>query len=147
MNGLHLTAGLLGCSRDAPSMTEPGARRALCLAAIAQAGLQAVGEVFHGFAAAGAGPASEGASGIAGAVLPAESHLAIHTWPEFGCVTLDAFVCNVGTDNSMRGHALLEALIPVLAPSGVERQSLRRGLHAPRATPAANAAHACPLAQ
>ena len=32
--------------------------------------------------------------GVTGVVLLAESHVAIHTWPELGNVTLDIYVCN-----------------------------------------------------
>ena len=89
------------------------------------AGLRPVGELFHRFAAA----ADERAApvGITGVVLLAESHLAVHTWPELDAVTLDVYVCNAGVDNSARARALLAALIEVFAPAGVERHELRRG--------------------
>lgn len=31
--------------------------------------------------------------GISGMVVIAESHLAIHTWPEHGCAAVDVFTC------------------------------------------------------
>lgn len=31
--------------------------------------------------------------GVSGAVILAESHMSIHTWPELGFVSLDIFVC------------------------------------------------------
>jgi len=34
-----------------------------------------------------------------GVVVLAESHLAIHTWPEKMSVTVDVYVCNYGSDN------------------------------------------------
>jgi S-adenosylmethionine/arginine decarboxylase-like enzyme len=61
-------------------------------------------------------------------VLLAESHLAVHTWPESGLVTLDVFVCNVGVDNSDRAHALMDALIRGFEPTSVHRQAVRRGM-------------------
>ena len=42
--------------------------------------------------------------GVTGTVLLAESHLAIHTWPEHGFVTIDVYVCNLATDNSDKGE-------------------------------------------
>ena len=90
------------------------------------AGLQPVGELFHRFAAAPG--ASAGAPvGITGVVLLAESHLAVHTWPEIACVTLDVYVCNLGADNSARAHALLDSLIDAFAPARTERHALMRG--------------------
>ena len=63
----------------------------------------------------------------AGVVLLAESHVAVHTWPELGAATLDVYVCNFGADNSRRAEALLATLIDAFAPASVERHALRRG--------------------
>ena len=81
MRGLHLTADLRGCAATSAVMTTPAALRATSLAAVAAAGLTAVGELFHRFATVSAGDAS---AGITGVVLLAESHVAVHTWPELG---------------------------------------------------------------
>ncbi len=117
MQGLHLTADLHGCTAQAPAMTDPQALRALCLAAVAQAGLQAVGELFHRYAGAG----------VTGVVLLAESHLAVHTWPELDAVTLDVYVCNFGADNSARAHALMDTLVAAFGARHSERHALHRG--------------------
>ena len=53
------------------------AARSVCIDAVAAAGLTVVGERFHQFEP----------QGVTGTVLLAESHLAIHTWPEHGFVT------------------------------------------------------------
>jgi S-adenosylmethionine decarboxylase proenzyme len=107
MQGLHLTADLTGCAPGQPRMLEPEALRAACLAAVRQAGLQAVGELFHRFPAPG---------GVTGVVLLAESHLAVHTWPELAAVTLDVYVCNLQADNSARAESLLAALQALFVP-------------------------------
>ena len=127
MHGLHLTADLRGCAPAPGLMTEPAALRTLCLAAVRGVGLQAVGELFHRFAAA---PQVEPGApvGITGVVLLAESHLAVHTWPELAAVTLDVYVCNLGGDNSARAHTLIDGLIDGFAPTGIERHALRRGV-------------------
>ena len=129
MNGLHLTADLHGCAASRAAMTDIDALRALCLGAVSDAGLQAVGELFHRYPALAAEP-----QGITGVVLLAESHVAVHTWPERGAVTLDVYVCNVGADNSQRAEVLLGALLKGFEPARVERQALHRG--APVALPA-----------
>jgi S-adenosylmethionine decarboxylase len=125
MDGLHLTADLRGCAPGQALMTRPEALRQVCLAEVEAAGLRAVGELFHRFQPAGAAPAE--ASGITGVVLLAESHLAVHTWPELGAVTLDVYVCNFGADNSGRAHRLFDALALAFAPASVERHTLHRG--------------------
>ena len=118
MLGLHLTADLRGCAAAQPLMTEPAALRAFCLHAVATAGLLAVGELFHVFPHPG---------GVTGVVLLAESHLAVHTWPELGAVTLDVYVCNLHDDNSACADALLAALAAGFGPGHVQHQRVRRG--------------------
>lgn len=113
-------------------MTEPDALRRACLDAVSAAGLQPVGELFHPFPAfrparASSDPAPPGAGGVTGVVLLAESHLAVHTWPEIGAVTLDVYVCNLGADNTQRAHAVLDTLLRAFAPEHVERHALHRG--------------------
>ena len=122
MQGLHLTADLRGCRGDAALLTQPPALRALCLAAVADAGLAPVGELFHRFS-----PATEPRqSGITGVLLLAESHLAVHTWPELDGVTIDAYVCNFSADNSARAERLMAILLEAFAPTRVQRQQLLR---------------------
>src|SRR5207244_3403861 len=96
----------------------PQALRQLCVVAVSGAGLQPVGELFHPFPAPG---------GVTGVVLLAESHLAVHTWPELASATLDVYVCNHGSDNTDRAHSLLNALIASFGAKGIERQALQRG--------------------
>ena len=126
MHGLHLTADLRDCPVDRAVMTDPAALRVLCLAAVRGAGLQPVGQLFHRFERA-PGADARAPVGITGVVLLAESHLAVHTWPEIASVTLDVYVCNLGADNSPRAHALLAALIEAFAPGHVEQHALERG--------------------
>jgi S-adenosylmethionine decarboxylase len=118
MQGLHLTADLRACASATAAMTEPAALRSLCLHAVALAGLQAVGELFHRFPPPG---------GVTGVVLLAESHLAVHTWPELGAVTLDVYVCNLGADNSAKAQILMDSLQAAFAPEQAEHHRLPRG--------------------
>jgi S-adenosylmethionine decarboxylase len=126
MHGLHLTADLTDCPAMRPVMLAPAALREVCLAAVRAAGLQAVGELFHRFETA-PGASADTPVGVTGVVLLAESHLAVHTWPEIAAVTLDVYVCNLGADNSAKAHALLESLVATFAPGHIERHALTRG--------------------
>lgn len=122
MHGLHLTADLRGCPPALSEMTDTAALRALCVEAVVAAGLAPVGELFHRF--------GDGA-GITGVVLLAESHLAVHTWPELAAVTLDVYVCNFGADNSAKAHALLARLEAAFGATSAHRQQLQRGAASP----------------
>lgn len=135
--GTHLTADLAACPADHPWLTDPAALRQACLQAVTASGLQAVGDCFHHFTSVQAGrsradvedtPGSTG--GVTGVVLLAESHLAVHTWPEHGVVTLDVFVCNMLGDNTSRARHLLDALITGFAPGRQSVHAIRRRIPA-----------------
>jgi S-adenosylmethionine decarboxylase len=124
LQGLHLTADLRGCACDTRFLKEPAVLTELCRQAVVSSGLQPVAELFHPFQPAG--------SGVTGVILLAESHLAVHTWPELSAVTLDAYVCNFGGDNSAKAQGLMALLIASFAPSQVVRHQLTRGNLAPK---------------
>ena len=64
--------------------------------------------------------------GVSGVVVISESHLAIHTWPESGDVTLDVYVCNFSRNNSDRARAVYARVIEALEPEDrVEHQVVR----------------------
>ena len=119
MQGLHLTADLRQCPPGTAALTDPAALRQLCLQAVADQALQAVGELFHHFPAPG---------GVTGVVLLAESHLAVHTWPELAAVTLDVYVCNLHGDHSAKAEALMAQLLAAFGAAQVERQRVLRGV-------------------
>lgn len=128
--GHHLTADLSGCQATHPWMQDSGALRQACQQHVETVGLTAVADRFHAFAPLRAGEPA----GVTGVLLLAESHLAVHTWPEQGVVTLDVFVCNLMGDNRERAQALLNALIEGFQPRRVNRQSIRREIPDARAT-------------
>ena len=122
MHGLHLTADLYQCKGDERYMLEADAIAELCRAQTHAAGLTLVDDTWVKF------PPYEGQpGGVTGTVLLAESHLAIHTWPETGSVTIDVYVCNFSDDNSGKARALMEGAIAAFAPLRVLRQQLMRG--------------------
>ena len=121
MNGLHILAEFHQCAGDAAPMQQPLALRRLCLAACAGAGLEIVGEVFHGFGTA------QAPAGATGAVVLAESHLAIHTWPELDAVTLDLYVCNFSRDNRAAAESAYASLAAAFRPGRIVRRDVTRG--------------------
>ena len=48
--------------------------------------------------------------GVSGVVVIAESHFAIHTWPEFGYCAIDIFTCSEDMDTNKAIHFLREKL-------------------------------------
>ena len=133
MEGLHLTADLYGCQCAAALMTDADTIAQLCRSRTQQADLTLVDDQWVTF------PDWQGQpGGVTGTVLLAESHLAIHTWPEAGNVTLDVYVCNFSCDNSAKAQQLLDQVVLAYAPERVVRKQLNRGdisQVAPVATP------------
>lgn len=122
MQGLHLTADLYHCECDASVMTDADTLAALCRAHTSDVGLTLVGEKWHTF------PEYQGEpGGVTGTLLLAESHLAIHTWPERNGVTLDVYVCNFEDDNSSKAERLMNALEAAFKPGQSQRNRLLRG--------------------
>lgn len=121
MDGLHLIADLHGCA-GALALNDADALQAVCRAAVTDSGLRAVGELFHPFVGPDGRP-----QGVTGVVLLAESHLAIHTWPELRSVTADVYVCNIGADNSARAEALMARLVAAFRPEATKIERVRRG--------------------
>ncbi|WP_271769371.1 adenosylmethionine decarboxylase [Aquimarina algiphila] len=64
------------------------------------AGATIIKSVFHQFAP----------QGVTGVVVVAESHLAIHTWPEHGYAAVDFFTCNTDMDYLTSYQLLAKAL-------------------------------------
>ena len=117
MNGLHILAEFHACAGDRGLLLDAGLLAALCRSVCAKAGLVVVAEAFHQFAGAGA----------TGALVLAESHLAIHTWPELDAVTLDLYVCNYSQDNRAAAETAYNALRMELKPKRIVRRDVARG--------------------
>ncbi len=117
MDGIHLLGEWYGCPAHTPEFTRAESLRALCLEITKAAGLTIVGDSFYQFEP----------QGVTGTVLLAESHLAIHTWPEHGFVTVDVYVCNYQSDNSAKAEALFSALKAALKPERAKFHAIHRG--------------------
>lgn len=121
MRGLHLIAELYDCAGDPRLLTEVEALRALCLEVCALPGLTPVGDFFYQF------PGLMQPGGVTGAVVLAESHLTVHTWPEERAATLDLYVCNYRHDNGAVARLACQRLFDALQPTRFVRRELRRG--------------------
>lgn len=122
MHGIHLIADLHDCRCTPGFLLDGPGLEAFCVAACTRHGLTVVGRLFHPFR-----DADGQAAGVTGTVVLAESHLALHTWPEIAAVTLDVYVCNFSGDNSGRAHALFHDVIAAFAPARTERVEVKRG--------------------
>jgi S-adenosylmethionine decarboxylase proenzyme len=61
--------------------------------------------------------------GVSGVVVIAESHLAIHTWPEYGYASVDLYTCG----DECNPMAAFEVLKETLGATTAEIQKITRG--------------------
>ena len=96
--GIHLMVELQECNPELLNDL-PYIRAAMTQAAIA-AGATIIGESFHQF----------NPQGVTGVLAIAESHLCIHTWPEYGYAAADVFTCGESFDPEKAAQILIDKL-------------------------------------
>lgn len=84
-------------------------------------GATVVEEVFHLF----------NPHGISGVVVIAESHLSIHTWPEYGYAAVDLFTCG----EEIKPEKAFEHLRKTLEAESVSVMEIKRGILEPGKQP------------
>jgi S-adenosylmethionine decarboxylase len=83
---------------------------------IQKLGLEKVGEVYHQFENAG----------YTGMVCLTESHISIHTWPEYNIVTYDVFLSNFKRDNTEKVHAIHQQIQLLFKGELIRETELKR---------------------
>jgi S-adenosylmethionine decarboxylase len=109
--GTHLLADFYGL--DAAQLVSCDAIDALLRAGAEAAGARILHSHFHSFG---------DAMGVTGVVLLAESHISIHTWPEFGFAAADIFMCG-----DAQPRLALELIETALKPASSIVQTIARG--------------------
>lgn len=79
-------------------------------------GLAKVGEVYHDFEN----------GGFTAVVCLTESHLSIHTWPEFKLATFDIFLSNYQKDNSEKVKAIYKEVLGFFEGTEKQKTELKR---------------------
>ena len=83
---------------------------------IAEHNLQKLGEVYHNFKPAG----------FTGVVCLSESHLSVHTWPEYGKVNIDIYLSNHLRTNDDTVNHLYNTIKDYLEATVENEQLLKR---------------------
>jgi len=95
--GKHLLAEYYECDKD--SLNDVSRVEESLLKAAKEAGATVIGSSFHVFEP----------YGVSGVVIISESHLTIHTWPEYGFAAVDIFTCGDDVD-PMIAHEFLKGV-------------------------------------
>lgn len=96
--GTHLLVELRDCDRKA--LDNLPFIRETFLHAAEEVGAHVLGYKFHRFSP----------QGVTGIVAIAESHLSIHTWPEFGYAAVDIFTCGKSFEPNKAAALIIQAL-------------------------------------
>ena len=96
--GKHLLLELKGCDKEV--LNNIDFLKEALLAAAGEAKATVLGESFHKF----------NPHGVSGVVMIAESHLVIHTWPEYGYAAADIFTCGDSVQPEKAAETLVEKL-------------------------------------
>jgi S-adenosylmethionine decarboxylase len=110
--GKHLLLELKGCDKEV--LNDISFLRGALLAAASEAKATVLGESFHQF----------NPHGVSGVVMIAESHLVIHTWPEYGYAAADIFTCG----NSVQPQKAAEILVGKLGSKDHSIIEMQRGV-------------------
>ena len=96
--GTHLLLDLREC--DEELLDNINYIEEAMVGAAAEAGATIVGRTFHKF----------DPRGVTGVVAIAESHLCIHTWPEYGYAAVDIFTCGTAFTPRKAAQLMVERL-------------------------------------
>jgi S-adenosylmethionine decarboxylase proenzyme len=107
----HTLLELHGC--DPALLANRDALRPLLVEVVRAAGATIVTDVFHDFTP----------HGVSGVIVIAESHVAIHTWPEHRYAAVDIFSCSPVLDQ----QAMAAGIQKTLAATSAEARVLERG--------------------
>ncbi len=110
--GRHLLAELSDC--NAAILNHQEELQRIMLEAARNSGATVVDSVFHHY----------NPQGLSGIVVIAESHISIHTWPEYGYAAVDCFTCG----SSVNPWKALEYLKEKLGSRAVQVKDLNRGI-------------------
>src|SRR5579863_9982379 len=109
--GHQIVAKFYACDREL--LNDVNYIKQHMLEAAQRSGATIVTQTFHHFSP----------HGVSGAVIIAESHLAIHTWPEFGYAAVDLFTCG----DTVSAEVGFEHLRGALKAGHVSTMELHRG--------------------
>jgi len=110
--GKHLLLELKDCNKEV--LNDVVFLKGVLRAAASVCGATVLGESFHRF----------NPQGVSGVMVIAESHLFIHTWPEYGYVAADIFTCG----DSVQPENAAQILIRKLGARNHSIVEIQRGI-------------------
>ena len=116
--GRQILVEFYGCNEAV--LTDTANIREVMLEATRRSGATIISDDFHTFSP----------HGVSGVVVIAESHVTVHTWPEFGYAAIDIFTCGETIDP----WAVMRYLEAEFGAESVSSMELKRGLFPEKVT-------------
>lgn len=110
--GRQILVEFYGCNEEV--LTDTERIRETMLEGTRRSGATLISDEFHTFSP----------HGVSGVVVIAESHVTIHTWPEFGYAAIDIFTCGETIDP----WAVMRHLEAEFGAESISSMELKRGL-------------------
>lgn len=112
--GKHLIANIHSSLNDKLEVYEPF--MTFITGIIQEYQLQELGRVSHNFSPAG----------FTAVICLSESHLSVHTWPEYGKINMDIYLSNHLKDNTDTVEAIFEDIVAFFEAHNINRQEILR---------------------
>lgn len=112
--GLHIIAEI--SSTQTALLEKCAAVKQLLDEKVQQYGLCKLGEVYHDFEP----------GGFTAVICLSESHISLHTWPEYERINLDIYLSNYQRYNDDTGRRLFEELVAFFEAGIISCQQLKR---------------------
>ncbi len=110
--GRHLIAEFYGCSKEL--LNSPEKIEQIMCSAAQRASATIINSIFHPFQP----------YGVSGVIVIAESHFAIHTWPEYKFASIDLYTCGEDVNPWIAYNYLCE----IFKPQHSSIMELKRGV-------------------
>lgn len=112
--GLHIISEFI--STQQPLLTSSDSFRFFLDGLIASHSLCKVGEVYHDF----------DGGGFTAVVCLTESHISIHTWPEFELATFDVFLSNYQHVNDEKARNIYQSVMEFYKGTELQKNEIKR---------------------
>jgi S-adenosylmethionine decarboxylase len=112
--GLHIIAEFSTLQKELLEKSAPVQQ--LLHSLINKYGLNKLGEVFHDFDPAG----------FTAVICLSESHISLHSWPEYERVNMDIYLSNYQRNNDQTGQQIFEEIVRFFDAEVISCQQLKR---------------------
>jgi S-adenosylmethionine decarboxylase len=112
--GTHVISSL--STTQLPLLQHSGAFRQAAEQWIIEYGLNKLGEVYHDFPDAG----------FTAVICLSESHISVHTWPEFQRINIDIYLSNHERNNDGTVRSIYQAVVDFFSADILQEQTIQR---------------------